>query len=301
MPLPVPFSVNSSVKDFDPRSLPALSPLAGDLLALDIEDGKAEKLLIKVIESEPQLSVRLISMANSAAFSPAGQKSDSITTAVRRIGLARSSQLAIAMLFGNPLQSTLPVALTEGLWTHALSMAAAAQEIARYKRTENPGSAYLAGLVHDLGYMAEELCEPGALRRSIETSESDHITLEQAEQRSLGVSHAVLTVKLLTFWDAPNDIIAALETHHNLDIDSGSLAAIVYGAEKLARYIEITDILYDDSTSPFPGMSIDREGLNFLFDQQLDLQSEDVALLIGRIIDQVESYRECARAMNGGH
>lgn len=302
MPVSLPPTISSGrAATFDPRSLPALSPLVSELLRLDIDDDDAEKVLTRVIESEPQLSIRLIGMANSAAFAPAGQSLNSIGAAIRRIGLARTRQLAIAMLFGNPLQSKLPSTLAEGLWIHGLTMAAAAQEIARQQNTGNLGVAYLAGLVHDLGYMAEELCAPGALYRNAEISASDHVSLEQAEQRALGIDHVELTCRILLHWNAPEEIIEAVRRHHELDNAPNSLAATLFGAEKLARFIELTEILYGEGGHPFPGMSFDREGLDFLFSQQLELSSEEVSILARRIIGQVESFRQCARAMHGGH
>lgn len=281
--------------------MPALSPLAIDLLALNVDDDNAEKVLIQAIASEPQLSIRLMGIANSVAFSHLGQPLHAISDAIRRIGLARTRQMAIAMLFGNPLQQKLPATLTEGLWVHALTMAAAAHEIALCKKAAHAGAAYLAGLVHDLGYMAEELCVPGALKRNAEVSATDHISLEQAEQRALGIDHGKLTWRMLSHWHAPNEIIEAVRTHHDLDIAPDSLAATLYGAEKLARFVEVTEALYRGEAQPFPGMSIDRSGLDFLFGQQLGLSSAEVTTLVEIIIDQVESFRQCARAMHGPH
>lgn len=294
-------TANCKAAAFDPRTLPALSPLAVDLLALNVEDDHAEKLLIQVIASEPQLSIRLMGIANSVAFSHLGQPLHAISDAVRRIGLARARHMAIAMLFGNPLQQKLPAALTEGLWVHALTMAAAAHEIALCKKAKHSGAAYLAGLVHDLGYMAEELCVPGALKLNAEVSANAHISLEQAEHQAMGVDHSELTCRMLHLWHAPAEIIEAIRTHHDLDIAPDSLAATLFGAEKLARFVDVTEELFGGGAQPFPGMSIDRSGLDFLFGQQLGLSSQAVTDLVEIIIDQVESFRQCARAMHGAH
>jgi len=268
---------------------------------MDVDDDNAERMLLRVIESEPQLSIRLIAMANSTAYSHSGQSCKSIAGALQRIGFACSRQLAIAMLFGKPMRGKLPSELAESLWVHGLTMAAAAQEIARHKKTVDMAAAYLAGLVHDLGYMAEELCAPGALGRITQVSEGDHISLEQAETRALGVDHIDLSSRILHYWGAPQEIVEAIATHHELDIEPDSLAATLFGAEKLARFSEVTDVLYGEGVHPFPGMSIDRQGLDFLFRQQLELGAEEVTMLAARIIDQVDSFRQCARAMHGGY
>lgn len=287
--------------DFDPRQLPPISPLANQILLLDLDDAHAEKVLIRVVESDPQLAVRLVGVANSAAYAHFGATQETVAMAIRRIGLVRSRRLAIGILFSGPFRSKLPARVAEGLWLHALTMAAAAQEIARIKNSPHQGWAYLAGLSHDLGYMVEEVCESGALKRNAETSIDARLSLEQAEQRLLGIDHSTLTERVLRVWAAPEEICTAIAQHHDLDIELESLAAIVFGAEKLARFSEVTELLYFGHPHPFSEASIDRDGLDFLFDQQLDLTSEEVSQLVNRIVEQVESFQQCAPIFCGQH
>lgn len=287
--------------DFDPRLLPPISPLSNQVLLLDLDDALAEKVLIRVVESDPQLAVRLVGIANSAAYAHFGAAKETVAMAVRRIGLVRCRQLAIGILFAGPFRSRLPERIAEGLWLHALTMAAAAQEIARIKKSPFQSWAYLAGLSHDLGYMVEEVCESGTLKRNAETSIEARLSLEQAEQRLLGTDHSILTERVLRAWAAPEEICAAIAQHHDLDIDPESLAAIVYGAEKLARFSDVTELLYFGHPHPFSEASIDRDGLDFLFDQQLNLTSEEVSQLVTRIVEQVESFQQCAPIFCGQH
>ncbi|BAL22361.1 HDOD domain-containing protein [Azoarcus sp. KH32C] len=281
--------------------IPPISPLVHDLLSMSLDDADAERRLLKISASEPQVSIRLVAIANSVAYRRSGPELTDTMQAIRRIGLARTRQLAIGLLFGHPLSRQLPPGLAEDVWLHSLAMAAAAQEIAHVKRHPDPATAYLAGLVHDLGYLVEEMAAPGSIARTVASALNDDLAPEQAEERLTGTTHARLAADLLTHWRAPAAIVEALADHHRDDIDPDSLAAVVFGAEKLARFVEVTDVLYAGREHPFAPLSLDRLGLEFLFEQQLDLSGDEVSGLAGRIVAQVGHFQSAARAMGGAH
>lgn len=278
-------------------TLPPISPLAREVLTLSLDDAAAEAELFRISDSEPQLAIRLVGVANSVAYRHGGPEITGAHQAIRRIGLLRTKQFAVAILFSQPLRARLSAAFAEDLWLHALAMAAAAQEIARIKRHPDAETAYIAGLVHDLGYLAEELTTPGQVARTMARALDANLAPELAEQRDFGTDHAAIATLLLQRWRAPDALVEALRDHHRDDIAPDSLAAVVYGAEKLARYAEVAESLYDGREHPFALLAIDRLGLDFLFEQQLALTSDEVSQLTARIIDQVEGFRSCARAM----
>lgn len=283
----------------DLKHIPPLSPLTRDLIGISLDDEDAERRLLRIADSEPQLAARLVGVANSVAYSRGGPPLLATAGAVRRIGLRQALQLSIAVLFGLPFGSRIAGRLAEDVWLHALAMAAAAQEIARLKEHRDPGAAYLAGLVHDLGYLLVELAAPGTIARCVSTALNDNLAPEQAEEKTLGLTHAQAAATLLAHWNAPAAIVEAIETHHRTDVAPDSLAAIVFGAEKLARFDEIAGALYGGRPHPFELLSIDRLGLEFLLGEQLELSPGEVAPLAQRIVDQVESFGACAGAMRG--
>jgi len=130
--------------------------------------------LADIIEVEPLISVRLIGLANSAAYSRRGPEVRGVKAAVQRLGLnaVRSTAMAIAM--NQLLRSKELVAFTDlanGLWQHSLHTAAAAEVLARRLTSINPDEALLAGLVHDLGafYMLYRASQYSELRLRPET------------------------------------------------------------------------------------------------------------------------------------
>ena len=279
------------------KNLPPLSPLAPSLLELSWEDNDAEPRLLRVIESDPALGARLLATANSVGYAAAGARYTTIISALRRLGLKRAIHLATSLLFSGPLTKNLPPALGEALWLHSLTLAYAAQELARVKRLPEPNSAYFIGLAHDLGYLAMEFLQPGLLRALADAARRDNLTQEEAELRLFGMDHQEVTVQLLELWNVPEELIVPLRQHHALELDANSMAAIVFGSEKIARSAEVAEVVYAGLDHPFMPLTIDRLGIDFHFAQQLELGSDAVDALTSRIIAQVDSLRAEAAAM----
>ena len=283
------------------NALPPLSPLAPGLLTIDLDSDQAFGKLTQIIESDPSLSARLIAAANSAAYGLPGHRFVTIEAAAGRIGLRRSVQLAVALLVGNAVNRKLSASMSQALWLHALTLATAAQEIARVKQTCEPAQAYFVGLMHDVGYMAMEFLQPGCLTEIVARMSRENISLEQAETRTFGAEHPFVAGMLLNDWKLPQEVIEPIQQHHNMDVAPDSMAAILFGAEKIARCEDVVEVLYAGLDHPFRPMSMDRIGIEFLFDQQLDMSSDAVDQLIERIVDQVEGLREASQAMVGSH
>lgn len=279
------------------EELPTLSPLAPTLLSIDSEDPSAERMILRVAASEPILGARLIAVASSAAFAAAGTKYSTISAAVRRIGLRRSLQLAIAQIFGSTMQKKISPALNQVLWLHSLAIAYAAQELARIKRVEDASSAYFLGLMHNLGYVAMESLRPGTLAQVATEAAATDISLEQAEVRVFGADHAEVTAELLEYWKVPDPMVAPIRCHHTLDQPADSMAAVLFGAEKIARWENVEAPLYHGLEHPFRALAMDRIGIDILFDQHLELSSDDVTKVGERIVSQVDVLQQMAAAM----
>lgn len=281
----------------DLKDLPPLSPLAPILLELDWEEDDAEARLLRVVESDPALGARLLAAANSVGYAAPGVHYKTIVSAVRRIGLRRAIHLATSLLFAGSLSKGLPPALNRALWLHALALAYATQELARVKRLPEPNAAYFVGLVHDLGYMAMEYLQPGSLARIAAAAADAATDLEAAEAGVFGLAHHEVAAQLLDQWGVPADLVAPLRGHHAPDFNADPLAAILFGAEKLARSADVAAVLYAGPDHPFAALALDRAGIEALFAQRLELDGQAVEQLSRRIIDQVASLREAAAAM----
>lgn len=110
--------------------------------------------VVQAVGVEPLISSRLLHLANSVAFNPAGTKISSLATAIGRLGfnVVRTVSLAVAMdqmLKSKQLSSHQTIA--HEAWTNAVQVAAIARALARRVGGISPDEAMLAGLVHNIG------------------------------------------------------------------------------------------------------------------------------------------------------
>ena len=121
--------------------LPALSPVAIELVEMASDESTSAKELVSLIEKDPALTVRLIRLANSAFF----QAAVSVTTlqqAVVRVGFDRLRIMALSV----SLRDTFPMGKVGALdfrkfWKISLYRAMLARAVARRLRGINPEEA----------------------------------------------------------------------------------------------------------------------------------------------------------------
>ena len=122
---------------------PLLRYLQGPLEELDIQK------VTEMIGQDKSLAAQCLQMANSPLFGR-WQKVDSLRAAIVGLGFQRISDIAMScgVLNMMPRNSGIdPVAF----WEHSLGCALVSRHFARKISYPDPGKAYLAGLLHDIG------------------------------------------------------------------------------------------------------------------------------------------------------
>lgn len=209
------------VQDIEGLSdLPSLSPVLAQLVAtLGHEDASVVDVS-QIIRQDPVIAARVLRAANSAAY--AGRAPVvSIREALLRLGLARIRRLAlVASLYAAvPVRGTR--AARDAFWRHSLGVAHAAEILARHATvvsdSADPESAFLGGLLHDIGLLVLESHYPRECAMARRHAVAEQIPLPAAEQAVLGVDHAELGALLATHWSLPASITAAIRAHHRID------------------------------------------------------------------------------------
>jgi len=132
--------------------LPSMPDLAVRIgLAIDDPNTENEDIA-RIIQSDPALTARILSVVNSAAFSGVQQITD-LNQAVARLGRQQIRSLVFSCIVkglfrtdSKALQSRM-----RELWEHSCHVAAVSQALARHTPGLSPERAMLAGLVHDIG------------------------------------------------------------------------------------------------------------------------------------------------------
>ncbi len=183
------------------------------------------------VSLEPLISAKLLHLANSVAFNPAGREVLDLKSAIARLGVnaVRTAAMSIVM---SQLMRAKGMAnfadLTHSLWDHSIKTAAAARIIAKSMTRLNPDEAMLAGLIHDLGafYMLYRATQYEELRHRPDSVR--YLIIQWHE--SIGVS-------LLNAIGIPEEIVEATVEHDQVRPTPSpirSFSEVIYVANMLA-------------------------------------------------------------------
>ena len=181
--------------------------------ALDDPETGIEELA-QIIQLDTSLAGSTLRLANSAYFA-AGSAVDTLNGALMRLGIRevyRLSALALAGRWFN--QKVDGYGWQPGDYCRiSLVTALAAEGLAEHTGEVDPGKAYAAGLVHEIGKLAVAYsCSDQfpAIREHIDAAGGTWI---DAERAVLGFSHVEISTSLLRSWNFPENLVSA--AHYN--------------------------------------------------------------------------------------
>ena len=169
-----------------------------------------------LIAQDKSLTAQCLQMANSPLFGRA-QNVQSIRGAVISLGFRHVSDIAMSCGVLNLLPTAKSTLDPVVFWEHALGCALVCRHLARKINFSDPGKAYLAGLLHDLGIIVNLWVLPKEFGVAWEIAKAEGIPLHEAEQRSLGFTHCDSGRMLAERWDLSPDLIDVVTWHHSPD------------------------------------------------------------------------------------
>jgi two-component system, OmpR family, copper resistance phosphate regulon response regulator CusR len=164
------------------------------------------------------------------------QKVESLRGAVMGLGFQRVSDIAMSCSVLNmmPRDSGIdPVAF----WEHSLGCALVCRHFARKISYPDPGKAYLAGLLHDLGIIVNLWILPKEFVAAFQLASAKGIPLHEAEQEVLGFTHCESGRLLAERWQLSPDLIEVVGLHHSPgeSLNHAGLVALVELSDLLCR------------------------------------------------------------------
>jgi putative nucleotidyltransferase with HDIG domain len=207
-------------------SLPVMPKLASRLLRTSNEDTSVVELE-KIAGSDPVLAGKLLGAANSALF---GSRFEIVRLrdAIMRLGIAEARKILLASCFAGFFASK-PL---QDLWEHSQAVAGEAGDLAALAGVD-PETAYLAGLVHDIGRLVF-VKMPAEQRIREQEWLAAGFPLCYAETLAYGLDHAAMGAQCLRGWELPEGIVEAVGLHHRPGRSVPRLNAVLTLAEDLA-------------------------------------------------------------------
>lgn len=238
--------------------LPTLPSVAARLLKLGADDEADVKEIVRLIETDPALTARLLSLCKRAA-TRTRYPITTVEMAVVMLGLEAVRSLVLSVQIFDwsgrvrhkPSKSGRadqpPSSFNRiGFWQHSIAVACCADLMCReHPELELHGEeAFVCGLVHDLGKLALDLVLPRAYARVIDLAEQREGNIADFERPIVGLDHHAAGAKLAERWGLPA-IFRDVMLLHGLPYDAipgtenRTMIALVTLADSICRKMNL--------------------------------------------------------------
>jgi HD-like signal output (HDOD) protein len=276
------------------KSLETLPPLPGTAHAIMeiYQDPYADAAkLAAIVETDPALCAQLLRWANSPLYGFQGR----ITTVKKAItqvlgfDLVMNLALGLASVKALKIEGSGPLGLAN-FWNNALFSASLCRELAVASRMEsrpNKGTAYVSGLLHNLGLLVFGHLLPEEHRHVNQLMMANpDIPLSRLGEFALGISPMTLGLWILEAWDLPEVLVTAMAQQCNPEFRGkhASYANLVYISECLLKRRQLS-LFHTDKIPP-------------ALLEHLGLTIETVARSLSRVLAHKQEYAQFASSLS---
>tara|TARA_B100001059_G_scaffold232700_1_gene271072 strand:+ start:627 stop:1520 length:894 start_codon:yes stop_codon:yes gene_type:complete len=193
-----------------------------------IEDpNSSARDLHNVVSGDPALSSRILKVVNSSFYGMPRQIA-SINRSISLLGLNAVKNLAIAASLGHIFRfdAVLPHFEVRDLWDHSMKTAAASCLVARQTGSQSTDEAFLAGLLHDIGFLVELQHDSERFTSMMEQIVMDDdgapmVDLLELERATFRTDHQEIGAVLCEQWKFPRSLVSATAHHHDPSVLDG--------------------------------------------------------------------------------
>lgn len=261
------------------NDMPVLPSRINKIIAITEDPDSTIEDLEKEILLDQSLTSKILKLANSAYYGYP-RKINTVSQATILLGFQTVKSMALASTMSKFMAQELKgYALEENdLWTQSQTCAIISRHIAKDIQFPSPETAYIAGLLRDIGktilsYYVEQ--EYNAIVNKVEYG---HISFLEAEKEILGFNHAQVGKEIAAKWNFPDELVEAIGLHHSPEkaIINPMLVSIIHVADAITMMM---------------GISIGADGLAYNFSpfalETLELSAEKLEEYISKSHDLI--------------
>jgi putative nucleotidyltransferase with HDIG domain len=222
--------------------LPTLPTIVTQLIALVGDPRSSARDVAKLISTDQALTAKILKVANSA-FYGFPRKIATVQLAIVVLGFEAVKNLGLSVAVLKRFSSGADHELfdRQRFWEHAISCGVAARMLARKYDIRVGDEAFVGGILHDIGklilieYFFDEFAE------ALELAEAEEISIVEAEEQVLGVTHAEVGGWLAEKWNLPPSLVETIAYHHRTDqLESPEPSVLlIHLADNLVRHLGI--------------------------------------------------------------
>ncbi len=222
--------------------LPTLPTIITQLIGLLGNPKSSARQVAQLISTDQALTAKILKVANSAFYGfPREIATVQLAIVVLGFEQVKNLSLSVAVLKRFSKGTEHRLFDRQRFWDHAIACGVAGRLLARKFQPKMEGEAFVAGVLHDIGklilieYFAEEFSQ------ALELAEAEEMSIAEAEEQVLGVTHADVGGWLAEKWNLPPALVQAIAFHHHPcePEEPGELVRFVHLANALVRHHQI--------------------------------------------------------------
>jgi len=195
--------------------IPPLPASSQRIIRLSTDKSAGTDELCEVIALDPSLAAQVISWASSPYYGAPGSIESVNDAIIRVLGFDMVMNLALGLSMGNAFQAPEDGPRHyEDFWLESVSNAVLMESLVKAMPAQNRpklGHAYLAGLLHNFGYLAISTILPPHFSILSRYQEANaHLPSELVEMQILHFTKEQLGSWLLRYWSLPDNIWTAI-------------------------------------------------------------------------------------------
>jgi putative nucleotidyltransferase with HDIG domain len=205
------------------------------LLGSSAEEAKVDEV-VRLVSYDNTIAAQCLRVAGSPLFGLA-QPPKSIKGAVISLGLRRVETILLTCCLGQAFPAKKWVLDPVVFWRHSLGCAMVCRKFSEKLATADAEKAYMAGLLHDIGFMVNCLVFSKEFATAMERACKEEIPLDEAEQGTMGFTHCETGRALAEKWKLADDVIEVIAHHHAIEQSEKAqpLVALVHLSDLLCR------------------------------------------------------------------
>lgn len=192
---------------FEPPRLPEI---ALDVMAAADDATTSAESLAKLIHRDQFLAVRVLRVANSAAYRPADRRIYGLAQAIARLGLVGTRNVVVAAAMAQAVYQGPRAKLLNQYWRASVGSAVGFQLIEQVAG-KNSEAAFLAGLLHNVGKPVLAWILDDMIRRTYK----DRVRFEDIGPELVHLLHARIGAIIVGTWSAPQGMVDLIAHHHD--------------------------------------------------------------------------------------
>lgn len=242
------------------------------------------KDLSNLVSTDIALSFKLLKIVNSSIYG-LSTKVNSIDKAIFHLGFRELKNIILSTkiieVFSD-INSNSKFDLVE-FWKHSIAVGTISRIIAQELGQKNLDEYLLSGITHDIGKLVLIKILGSEYNVVFILMEKENISLLEAEQKILGITHQEIGLKLAESWNLDKNILNVIRYHNDGLIGSNydQLVGVVHISNILAKLLNLGHSGCDRISQP-----------NQLLWRRLDITRFDKNIIYDRIETDYEQAKE---------